>query len=52
MIRFATGCRLGVASLDTEGEEILAALKQAAKDGGGDWTGYLKSAVEAWEEQA
>lgn len=51
-IRFATDCRLGAADLDTEGEEILAALKQLAQDGGGNWTGYLNSAVKAWKAQA
>jgi len=51
-IRFATDCRRGAADLDTEGEEILTALKQIAQDGGGNWTGYLNSAVKAWKAQA
>ena len=51
-IRFATDCRLGAADLNAEGEEILAALKQLAQDGGGNWTGYLSSAVKAWKAQA
>ena len=52
VIRFATGCRLGVADLDTEGEEILAGLRAGLADGGGTWTGYLNSAVRAWKAQA
>ena len=51
-IRFAAGWRLGAADLDNGGEEILAALKQLAQDGGGNWTGYLNSAVKAWKAQA
>jgi len=52
VIRFATDCRLGVADLDTEGEEILAGLRAGFADGRNSWAGYLKSAVSAWEEQA
>lgn len=52
VIRFATDCRLGVADLDTEAEEILAGLRAALADGGGTWTGYLSSAVSAWKAQA
>tara|TARA_R100000808_G_scaffold16186_1_gene36728 strand:- start:1129 stop:1791 length:663 start_codon:yes stop_codon:yes gene_type:complete len=51
-IRFATDYRLGAADLDTEGDEILSALHSLRSDCGGDWTGYLKSAVRAWEAQA
>ena len=51
-IRFATDCRLGAADLNTEGDTILTALHSLRDDCGGDWTGYLKSAVEAWENQA
>jgi hypothetical protein len=51
-IRFATDFRLGAADLDTEGDEILSALHSLRDDCGGDWTGYLNSAVKAWEEQA
>ena len=51
-IRFATDCRLGAADLNTEGDTILTALHSLRDDCGGDWTGYLKSAVEAWEKQA
>jgi len=51
-IRFATDYRLGAADLDTEGSEILSALHSLRSDCGGDWTGYLKSAVKAWEAQA
>jgi len=51
-IRFATDCRLGAADLITEGDTILTALHSLRDDCGGDWTGYLKSAVEAWEKQA
>ena len=51
-IRFATDYRLGAADLDTEGDAILTALHSLRDTCGGDWTGYLKSAVKAWEEQA
>ena len=51
-IRFATDCRLGAADLDTEGDTILTALHSLRADCGGDWTGYLNSAVKAWEAQA
>ena len=51
-IRFATDYRLGAADLDTEGDEILSALHSLRSDCGGDWTGYLKSAIKAWEAQA
>lgn len=51
-IRFATDCRLGAADLNTEGDTILTALHSLRDDCGGDWTGYLKSAVTAWENQA
>jgi len=51
-IRFATDYRLGAADLDTEGSEILSALHSLRSDCGGDWTGYLKSAIKAWEAQA
>ena len=51
-IRFATDCRLGAADLNTEGDTILTALHSLRDDCGGDWTGYLKSAVEACEKQA
>ncbi len=51
-IRFATDYRFGAADLDTEGDAILTALHSLRDTCGGDWTGYLKSAVKAWEEQA
>jgi len=52
VIRFATDCRLGAADIDTEGGAILAALRAGLADGGGDWAGYLSSAVKAWKAQA
>ena len=51
-IRYSTSGKLGAADLDTEGDEILGALESLRETCGGDWTGYLNSAVEAWEAQA
>ncbi len=51
-IRFATDCRLGAADLNTEGDTILTALHSLRDTCGGDWTGFLNSAVKAWEAQA
>jgi hypothetical protein len=51
-IRYSTSGKLGAVDLDTEGEEIFAALESLRETCGGDWTGYLKSAVSAWKAQA
>ena len=51
-IRYSTSGKLGAADLNSEGDEILAALESLRDTCGGDWTGYLKSAVAAWEQQA
>jgi hypothetical protein len=51
-IRYSTSGKFGAADLNSEGDEILAALESLRDTCGGDWTGYLNSAVAAWEEQA
>ena len=51
-LRYATEGKFGAAEIDTEGDELLEVLEGFRDTCGGDWTGYLNSAVKTWEAQA